>query len=284
MSWKAKTEFSTEDMRAFEPEMKVGILATINPTGLPHLTLISTLRAPAPNCLTFGQFTEGQSKLHLQQNPKVGFLIMTLDKNLWRGKASFTHTRQEGPEFQSYNNTPMFRYNAYFGIHTVYYFDLVEQTGKEPLAMQAVVLATLKTLLAKSLAGRTPAQTVLNGWTRGLFAQMNSLKFLAYIGEDGYPEIIPVLQARALDSERVIFSAAAYPDELHQVPAGAQAALFAMSLDMEDVLLRGRFRGLRRVGGVRCGVLETNWVYNSMPPTPGQIYPPVELKVVRDFE
>jgi hypothetical protein len=52
---------------------------------------------------------------------------------------------------------------------------------------------------------------------------------------------------------------------------------------MEDVLMRGRYIGMRRFGGIRCGVVEVDWVYNSMPPVPGRIYPPVGLEAVREF-
>ena len=44
--------------------------------------------------------------------------LKTLDKQLWRGKATWTHSATGGAEFEWYNNVPMFRYNAYFGIHT----------------------------------------------------------------------------------------------------------------------------------------------------------------------
>jgi hypothetical protein len=60
-------------------------------------------------------------------------------------------------------------------------------------------------------------------------------------------------------------------------------AVFSMALTMEDVLLRGTYLGIRRVGGVRAGVVEVDWVYNPMPPVPGQVYPPVELKPVVEF-
>ena len=110
--------FSADDIQALQPAMKIGLLATVNPEGLPHLTLLASLRANTPTQLTFGQFIEGTSKGFLRQNPRAGFLVMTLDKNLWRGKATFTHTARQGPEFDLYNNQPMFRYNAYFGVHT----------------------------------------------------------------------------------------------------------------------------------------------------------------------
>jgi len=54
----------------------------------------------------------------------------------------------------------MFRYNAYFGIHTVYYMDLGAHTGKQPLPMPAIILAAVKTLFAKVFSSkkvRTPS-------------------------------------------------------------------------------------------------------------------------------
>jgi hypothetical protein len=56
-----------------------------------------------------------------------------------------------------------------------------------------------------------------------------------------------------------------------------------MTMQMEDVLARGTCLGYDRVRLQRLGVIELEWVYNSMPPTPGQIYPPVELKPVVNF-
>jgi hypothetical protein len=49
------------------------------------------------------------------------------------------------------------------------------------------------------------------------------------------------------------------------------------------VLLRGKYLGIRRVGGIQVGVVQVDWVYNPMPPVPGQVYPPVELKAITQF-
>lgn len=154
--------FTDAEVHAFEPELKIGLLATINPYGLPHLTLLSTLKASGSHQVTFGAFTEGFSKQHVRQNPKTAWLIMTLDRNLWRGRATFSHTANSGPDFDFYNNTPMFRYNAYFGIHTVYYMDLVEYYPRQPLPMGEIITASIKTILAKTFSLRRPAHAVLN--------------------------------------------------------------------------------------------------------------------------
>jgi len=277
------TTFSDIDIQNTQPAMKVGLLATVTPEGMPHVTLISSLMACGPTQLCFGQFTEGMSKQHILSNPKAGFLIMSLDKNLWRGKARFNHSVQSGAEYDFYNNVPMFRYNAYFGVHTVYYLDLITHTGKLPLPMNRIIFAAVQTMVARTLGKKQGKKPVLNTWTRAFVNKIDNLKFISYIGADGYPVIIPAIQTQTLDSQHVLFSTSVYTDELQAIPPGAPLAVFNMALTMEDVLLRGKYLGLHRMGGVRVGVVEVDWVYNPMPPVPGQVYPPVELKAVKEF-
>jgi hypothetical protein len=277
------TQFSTDDIQSLSASMKIGILGTVTPEGLPHLTMISTLKASSPDQMAFGQFIEGRSKEYLRLNPRAGWLIMSLDKQVWRGKARFTHTAKNGAEYDFYNNTPLFRYNAYFGIHTVYYLDLIEQSGKAPLPMQKVVLASVLTMLARTLGRSRAGSRVLNPWTIGFLNKLNTLKFIGYVGEDGYPVVFPCIQAQATDEEHLKFAASVYADEIKRIPTGATLAVFGLSLDMEDVLLRGRYEGLRRIAGVRCGSLQVDWVYNPMPPVPGQIYPQLPLEPVKEI-
>jgi hypothetical protein len=278
-----QTEFSDADMQAFKPAMKIGLLATVNPAGLPHITLITSLMASSPVQMVWGQFTEGLSKQHILANPKSGWLIMSLARAYWRGKARYTHTSRSGKEYDFYNNIPMFRYNAYFGIHTVYYMDLIGHGGKEELNMGKVVFSAVLSRLARAF-GRHRAQTeVMNDWTEGFFNTLDNLKFLAYIDKDGYPLIIPAIQTQCLDRQHLLFSTAAYGKEIAQIPAGRSLAVFGMSLSMEDVLVRGTYYGIRSVAGIPCGVVEVDWAYNSMPPVPGQIYPLRKIEAVSEF-
>lgn len=276
-------EFSADDIAGLQPAMKVGILGTVTPEGLPHLTLISTLMASSPKEVVWGQFMEGSCKEYVRSNPKTGFLVMSLDKNVWRGKADFTHSAQEGKDYDFYNNTPLFRYNAYFGVHTVYYMNLLAHSGRIPLPMNQVIFAAVQTMLARNLPGGRSKLPVLNPWTRAFFNKLDNLKFLGLVGADGYPVIIPAIQTQSLDSEHLIFSLGVYGDELAEIPAGSPIAVFGMTLDMEDVLVRGTYLGPRRRCGLLCGVVQVNWVYNSMPPKPMQIYPEVAIQPVNEF-
>ncbi len=276
-------EFSPEDMKAHAAEMKVGLVATVNLQGQPHITLISTLRGYSPTKMVWGQFAEGLSKDNILQNPKTGWLILSLDKFCWRGKALFTHTSNSGPEYDFFNNTPLFRYNSYFGIHRIYYMDLLEQTGKIPLPMGSIISAEIKSIIARTLSPAKSKLLILNNWTKSLIDKLDNLKFLSYIGEDGFPLIIPMIQAQTNGSDRIIFSGGAYGDELVRIPQGASLAFFCMSFAMEDVVVRGTFLGLKRKAGLQCGEMDIEWVYSPMPPVAGQVYPPTELSPVLEF-
>jgi len=270
-------------MKAFEPAEKVGLVASISPQGLPHISLITSIMAANPTQLTLGEFCKGMSKEYIQQNPNVAFLIMTLDRRIWRGRAKWTHFKKDGPEYETYNAMPMFRYNAYFGINTVHYLDLIETSDAEALPVPAITRAALITRFAKNGAGTRVEERILKPFAEELFNKLDALKFIAYIGGDGFPVIVPIIQCQAADSRRLVFSPRAYKEGLNKIPKGATVAVFSLTMGMEDVLVRGTFLGFKRYRFLRLGAVDINWVYNSMPPSHGQIYPEIELKPVVNF-
>ncbi|MBU2514138.1 hypothetical protein KJ966_22615 [bacterium] len=278
-----KTSFNQEEMEAFKPSEKIGLIACINPDGEVHMTLITSIMASSPNQLTLGQFCTGRGKWFIQTNNKLSFLIMTLDKKLWRGKARWTHKRLDGEEYEIYNEMPMFRYNTYFGINTVHYLDLVETSQAESLPMAKIIPAALATKLAKSSAKTGNRERILKPFAENLFNDLGSLKFLSYLGEDGFPVIIPVIQCQASDSRRLAFSTIAFRDELKDIPVDTRLAVYCLNMKMQSVLVRGKFNGYSRLKGIKTGTLDIDWVYNSMPPIHEQIYPGISLQPVESF-
>ncbi len=278
-----KSSFSREDIAALAPTEKVALVATINPEGLPHVSLITSLQALDPARMVLGEFSRGRSKEFMQKKNNIGFLVMTLDRKLWRGTARWTHLKKEGPEYQMMNEKPMFRYNTYFGINTVHYFDLVETTERENLPLGKIALSSLKTKFARGGARTGVREKILSPFAMSIIDRIDSLKFLSYIGGDGYPVIVPLLQCRAADPRRLAYAPAPYRDELSAVPPGSTVAVFAMTMLMEDILIRGTYAGVGRYRGVRLGTVDINWVYNSMPPVHGQIYPEIRLTPVSNF-
>ena len=276
-------QFSPLDMKAFEPSEKIGLVATVSPEGLPHMSLLTSVMAVAPDTLTVGEFCSGESKAYMQRTRKIGFAILTLDKKLWRGKALWTHLKKEGPEFETYNKQTMFRYNTYFGINTVHYFNLLETMPGKPLPLASIVLSALLTKTAKGGASQNHPARALSHFGETLFNRLDALKFLSFVAEDGFPVIIPVIQCQASDSNRLAFHPAAFSEDLKRLQQGMTVAVFGLTMQMEDVLVRGVFNGYSRHRGIKLGILDINWVYNAMPPNHGQIYPPVPLEAVVNF-
>jgi len=278
-----KNNFTAVDMKTFEPAEKVGIIATVTEEDLPHMTLLTSVMAAKPGQLIVGEFCQGKSKEYMQRTAKIGFAILTLDKKLWRGKALWTHLKKEGSEYEIYNNQPMFRYNTYFGINTVHYFDLKETTVGSSLPLASVVKSALLTKMAKGSAAKGNSERVLSHFGEKLFNGLDSIKFLSFIGDDGFPVIIPAIQCQTADSSRLAFHPGAFGDELNMLKPGMTVAIFCLTMQMEDVLVRGIFNGYSRYRGVKLGTLDIDWVYNSMPPNHGRIYPPVPLERVVNF-
>lgn len=274
--------FTEDEIRKLEPAEKIGLLATVNGEGAPHITLITSIQPVSGDKLVFGEFSYGLSKWNVRNNPKTAFLMMTMDKQLWRGKALWKEKKKEGPEYIMFNEKPMFRYNTYFGINTVHYLDSVINGGRESLPMFSIIKSVLLTRLSGGVKKNSEANP-LNTLAISFFNRMDSLKFIAYIDNNGFPEIIPVIQSCAASAESIIFSPGAYSAEMKKIPEGAEVAIFAMTLDMESVLVRGEFKGYKKSRLIKRGVVDINWVYNSMPPVHGQVYPPVELLPVEKF-
>jgi len=276
--------FDAADMELFHDDAKVGLLATVSSEGLPHISLITTLQARTPTCITWGQFTEGQSKHHVRDEPRVAFLIMTPDRKLWRGRARWTHAETSGDEYEAYNRKPMFRYNSYFGIHTVHHMDLVSGGQREALPLAGIAAGTAVVSAARRVFRGGGGEPALRPWSEDLLCKVGTFKFLSWVDRDGFPTLVPLVPCAAVGRRRLVFAPTVFRDELASLSAGTDVAVFTMNMDAESVLVRGRFEGYGRRVGARTGTLSVEWVYNSMPPQPGQIYPAVPLEPVRSFE
>ena len=246
---------------------KVALLGTTDDEGCPHLTFLSSIQGLGEDKLTFGQFCVGRSKQFLPQRPDCAFLALSADMRWLRGRARFTHTAKTGPEFDMYNNKPLFRYNAYFGVNTVWYLDLLGITGVEKLPLPQIASGALLSRAAALFAAANE-KNALNRFGGALFAGIGNPKFLCYAGEDGLA-IVPVVQAAAAGTDRVVFAGSPYGEDLRGLAPGMQVCVMALNLDMQSVLVKGAYAG-KKAG---AHVIDIERVYNSMPPASGYIFP-----------
>ncbi len=264
-----------------ENDSKIGLIATEDEDGYPHISFISSIQSLGEDQMTFGKFCEGMSKKNVIERPETGFLALNGDMEFLRGNAVFTHTANTGEEFDNYNAKPMFRYNTYFGFNTIYYMDLEDISPLEKLNMGKIVLGAILTRFAVPTHAKS-SNKALTKIGRGLFAKLDGLKFIAYFDNNHKLNIIPVIQAGPAGTDRVLFSLIPFGNEINQIPVGSKAAILAVNLKMESVLIKGTYQGI--IGFPKTGTVDIEMVYNSMPPKNEYIYPRKEkMKAVTEF-
>jgi len=243
---------------------KVALLGTMDDQGFPHLTFMNTIQGLDERNLTFGQFCMGLSKEHLLVRPECAFLALGADKTWLHGRARYTHTAKTGPEFDEYNNKPLFRYNSYVGINTVWYLDLLGISDMQKLAALQVATGALRSRMIAKKAAKNESGA-LSKFSVELFSELAGPKFLCYEAADGGLTIIPVIQACAAGTDRIVISRS---KDLAAIPPNANVAIYALNLKMQNVLVKGVIAQHKK--GI---VVDVQRVYNAMPPTSGYIYP-----------
>ena len=261
-------------IRMMDCDSKIGVLATEDENGYPHLSFISSIQALGDQTLTFGQFSAGLSKRFIMDRPRVGFLALSADKRYLTGNATYTHSANTGKEFDLYNNKPLFRYNSYMGFYRIFYLNLDRVSAVKPLPMGAIVLGAILSRI-KALFAKKSENNALPYVGQQLFSQLDSLKFLCYYDNTDNAVLIPVVQATSAGSDRITLSGIPYGKTLRQIPENAKVAILCLNLKMESVLVKGRYTN---------GILEIEQVYNSMPPKMEYVYPRSDsIKPVRSF-
>lgn len=269
-------------VEALAVDAKIGLVATLDDDGRPHVSLITSLSARDPDTLMFGQFCEGWSKSHVRRNPRVAWLVMDRARTVWRGTATWREAKTTGAEIDAYNRKPLFRYNSYFGIHTVHLFDLAGPATNEVVGLAPLIGGALVSRVAATVSGGT-SEPALKPWARDLVNALGTVKFLAFARPDGFPWLVPAVAAATPDGRRVLVTDAPHRAELRALAAGTSVALLAVNPQLESVHLRGAWAPAVALGPLARATFEIDQVYNSMPPKQGVIWPEPPLEPVRDF-
>lgn len=266
------------DAKAFDNPYKIGLIASVDKAGEPHISLITSLMNKGEDQMIFGEFIEGESKKSIYERPNCGFFIMGLDKTFWTGKMSFTHSTREGDDYVHYNQMPLFRYNTYCGVSVVHYAELVDIAEKQPLNMAGVVANALRVTVGKAMVSKSD-KNILRPWAKDFLAVLGNLMFVGYIGEDGFPKVVPVIQGQSAGTDRVAFTRAPYKEMLRDLKEGAYVAVYGMDLDMMAIEVKGTFHEGK--GGI-CYV-DIDKVYNPIPPKVGYVYPELKQEAITDW-
>ena len=266
------------DYADFDNPYKIALISMEEGDGDLHTCLVSSLMNKGDDQMMFGEFVRGRSKRLIYEHPKCGFLIMSVGRDFWTGSCDFTHFVTEGEDYAHMNEYPLFRFNTYFGVSEVHYADLHDISKRRALNMPGVIANSMRVMAIKGAYAGDKGKQVLRPWAEKFLAGLTTLKFISYVGADGYPKIVPIIQAQTASSSRIVFTKAPYSELLDDLADGARVNVYGMSLEMEVVLVKGTYHA----GSARVGFVEIDKVYNSAPPKPGYVYPEISNKAV-DF-
>jgi hypothetical protein len=159
-------------------------------------------------------------------------------------------------------SSSLLRYNAYTGIRNAGIIHAKSLEGSFHISK----LQVAKDYLLARLASLSSAVTSHGGVAMPLpvlheFAKMAAVKVLAWIGEDGYPVVIPALSLQPARAESLVcWKGGRFPEP-------KQDALVASNiLTLEAISYQVKGRWLR---GGRTGTVHTQEVYAGGPPLPG---------------
>ncbi len=273
------SELSEEIIKFTRPAVMVKLIATVDPRNWPHITMITSNRAITNDQIVWGQFTKGLSKEYVQKNPKQGFFYMTAETpfKFIQVKADFSHTKSEGDEIETFNNSDFMRYFTYINVYKVYYNKVAAVTPIRDLPFGGIPKKVVREIKKTAKTGLEEKRLNVIGYK--LFTNPIGIRAIAYIDpSDGYPIIIPHLQLEAVDHNRLYFPLTGLKEDLLQIPVNAKVATFAANFDMANQVVKGTYTGPQKVGDIEYGLIEIEEIYNSAPPVTGVIYPEIERR------
>ncbi len=281
------SELSEKAMEFTQPEIMMKLIATVDPRGWPHITIITGNRAISKEEIVWGQFSQGLSKKYVEElNPKIGFIYMSADMpfQILQVKADFTHSKMEGDDIEYFNKSQLMRYMTYMRVFKVYYNKIVTARGPRTLSLGGLAGGIIKSLIGKGGAKTELDEKRLNVLGMKIFKGPANPKFIAYIDSDGYPILLPCIQLQAADHNRLVFPLTVLKQDLEMIPVGVNVAVLGMTLDLASQLVNGTYKGVEKFRGIKMGVIEIEEIYNSAPPLAGVYYPELYVrKKVTDF-
>ena len=255
-------------LEALKGAMTPKFLATRSSDGIPNVVpCVSILPADdQPDTLFFGNFLLRKSIRNLQADGRVGILVITPDLRGWILKGDFLEFQRTGPYVDQQMNSGLLRYNAYTGIRNA---GIIRVRSFEAGFKISKLQVTLDFLRARMLtrkgasagvSGDRPVEVPLP--VRREFARMAAVKVLAWIGEDGYPVLVPALSLQPGGENALVSWMGS-----GLLPAPASGARVASNiLTFEAVSYQAK--GLWDRSG-KTGRLVVQEVYAGGPPYPG---------------
>jgi hypothetical protein len=117
---------------------------------------------------------------------------------------------------------------------------------------------------------RTDGTVVMPTVVRENFSPMTAVRMLAFLGDEGYPLVTPVLSLQPRGTSTLVCALGLFAELLEPLAAGAPVAATLLTLDVVSFQAQGRWLGGRRLLGAPVGAMSVTSVYAGGPPIPGR--------------
>lgn len=250
-------------LEALRGAMVPKFVATRNALGMPNVVpIVSTTPADdQPDTLFFGNFLLRKTIQNLQEDRRLGILVITPDLKGWILKGDFLELQRTGRYVDLQNSSALLRYNAYTGIRDAGLIRVKSVEG----AVRVSKLQVAKDYLLAKLAGRGHAGTTggveMPLAVRCEFAKMVAVKVLAWIGDDGYPMVVPALSLQPAGTRALVAWKGSF---LPEPPPGNWVASNILTFEAISYQVKGRW-----MKDGKAGIIQVQEVYAGGPPLPG---------------
>lgn len=271
----------TTDLRVELPPAALGIykqeevakfMATASADGVPNVALIVSQMPAEPGRIVFGEFMMVKTQANLAQNDKIASFAITPKLEMAGFKGDVSGWTESGPYIDLINSIPFFRYNAYAGIHKVATAEIREMLDFPP---KLSMVTAGREFLAMRTRGRIGRGESVGGVqtpepVRSKFDGIMSIKVLAYLDGDGYPNLVPLFGVMFRAAGELRFKVSGYNSAVGGLPTPCKVALNVLTLDLRTYQIKGTLVRFDKSLGLRVGVVRVEEVYSSMPPLCGQ--------------
>jgi hypothetical protein len=250
---------------ALRGEMTPKFLATRSAHGVPNVVPCISLQ-PAddqPDTVFFGNFLLRKSIRNLKEDARVGILVVTPELCGWILQCDSVEFQRTGTYVDKQMSGSLLRYNAYTGIRDAGILRVRSVIGTFAISKLQVMTDFLRARFA-GLGQRAPANdgVTMPHQVQTEFAKMVAVKVLAWLGDDGYPIVVPALSLQPRGAQTL---ACHLSPQLPRPPTGAQVATNILTFEAISYQAKGKWESRGNTGKIRV-----QEIYAGGPPLPGE--------------
>ncbi len=252
-------------LEALQGEMTPKFLASRNAAGIPNVVpVVSILPAEdQKDTLYFGNFLLRKTIKNLDQDPRVGILVITPELKGWILTGDFIEWQRTGAYVERQMNSNLLRYNAYTGIRNAGVIRVREVLASFSISKLQVVIDYLWARVMKNqVIDSQQNSVILPRPVRIEFDRMVAVKVLAWLDADGYPHAAPALSLQPAGQRSLAGRVKSYGLSLPE--SGSLVATNILTFDAISYQAKGRWAQQGSLGAV-----QVQEIFAGGPPKPG---------------